>query len=202
MDKELLTAAKADLIKIAHRGYQRGLTAGTGGNISLRMKGTDVVLINASGSAWADACESNIIAVDLDCGVIDGDLKPSKETIWHCGLYKLRDEIGSVVHSHSPAATSFAVVGKEVELVSATAHKALQRVPVVGYAPPGSNELADLVLGAFSSMPIRALLLQNHGVVTVGKDVYEALYLAEVVEDTAKMALWSRTLGEPLTFIQ
>jgi len=201
MDKEALSAARAELIKIAHRGYNRGLTAGTGGNISLKIDGSDVVLINASGSAWSDACESNIIAVDLDGNVIDGEMKPSKETKWHCGLYRLLDGIGSVVHSHSPAATSFAVVGKELELVSATAYKALKRVPVVGFAPPGSDELASLVLNAYSKMPIKALLLQNHGVVTVGKDIYEALYFAEVVEDTAKMALWSKALGEPLSFM-
>jgi L-fuculose-phosphate aldolase len=201
MDREKLLAAKSELIKISHRGYKRGLTAGSGGNISLKIEGTDIVLINASGTAWADTCESNIIAVDLDAEVIDGDLKPSKETKWHCGLYKILEGIGSVVHSHSPAATSFAVVGKELELVSATAYKALKQVPVVGYSPPGSDELGSLVLGAFSKMPIKALLLQNHGVVTVGKDLYEAIYLAEVVEDTAKMALWSRNLGEPLSFM-
>ncbi len=201
MDRNALITAKKELIKIAHRGYKRGLTAGTGGNISMKIDGSDIVLINASGSAWSDACESNIIAVDLDANIVDGDMIPSKETKWHCGLYRILDGIGSVVHSHSPAATSFAVVGKELDLVSATAYKALKRVPVVGFAPPGSDELSNLVLDAFSKMPIRALLLQNHGVVTVGKDIYEALYLAEVVEDTAKMALWSRTLGEPLSFM-
>jgi L-fuculose-phosphate aldolase len=200
MDYKAMTSARAELIKISHRGYRRGLTAGTGGNISLRLKGSDIVLINASGTAWADACDWNIIGVDLKGNVLHGDMKPSKETKWHCGLYRMREEIGGVVHSHSPAATSFAVAGKPLDLVSATAYKALKEVPGVGYAPPGSDELMDLVLGAFSSKPIKALLLQNHGVVTVGRDVYEALYFAEVVEDTAKMALWSRTLGEPMSF--
>jgi L-fuculose-phosphate aldolase len=201
MDKKAMKEARADLIKISHRGYQRGLTAGSGGNISLKVAGSDNIMINASGTAWADACASNLITVDPDCNVVDGDMKPSKETKWHCGLYKILEGIGGVVHSHSPAATSFAVVGKELELVSATAYKALKHVPVVGYAPPGSDDLSALVLGAFSKMPIKALLLQNHGVVTVGKTVYEALYFAEVVEDTAKMALWSKTLGKPLSFI-
>ncbi len=201
MNEKTLAAAKAELIKISHRGYQRGLTAGTGGNISLKIEGSDIICINASGTAWADASDSNIIAVDLDQNVVDGDMRPSKETKWHCGLYKLLDGIGSVVHSHSPAATAFAITGKEVELVSATAYKTLKRVPVVGFAPPGSDELCSLVLGGFSRMPIKALLLQNHGVVTVGKDIYEALYFAEVVEDTAKMALYARSLGEPLSFL-
>jgi len=200
MDKKALQAAKSQLIMISQRGYHRGLTAGTGGNISLRMKGSDIVLIQASGSAWIDARESNILAVDLDGKVVDGEGIPSKEVKWHCGLFRLREGAGAVVHSHSPAATAFAVVGKEVDLVSATAYKALKRVPVVGFAPPGSDELSELVLGAFAKEPIRALLLQNHGVVTVGKDVYEAMYIAEVVEDTAKMALWARQLGEPLRY--
>jgi L-fuculose-phosphate aldolase len=201
MDKKSLADAKAELIKLAQRGYRRGLTAGTGGNISLKIPGTDSILINASGTSWSDACDSSLLAVDLDGRVVDGEGIPSKETKWHCGLYRLRPEIGSVVHSHSPAATAFAVVGKDLDLVSATAYKALKHVPALGYAPPGSDELSKIVLDGFSADPeIKAILLQNHGVVTVGVDVYQAIYFAEVVEDKAKMALYSRMLGEPLSF--
>jgi len=201
MDPNALAQARAELIKIAHRGYHRGLTAGTGGNISLTVPGTENIVINASGTSWIDAGERELLAVDLDGKVVDGEGIPSKETKWHCGLYRLREEVGAVVHSHSPAATAFSVVGQDIDLVSVTAWKGLRQVPALGFAMPGSDELAEIVLEGFARSPeIKAALIQNHGVVTVGVDVYQAMYFAEVVEDTAKMALYARMLGTPLTW--
>jgi L-fuculose-phosphate aldolase len=192
--------AMQELELISKRAYHRGLTSGSGGNISARVEGTDQVVIKNSGVSFADTTEENIVLVDLYGKVLEGSLKPSKEVKFHCGIYRVRPEIRAVVHTHSPAATAFSVVGKEVPMVTVSAAKGVGRAPLVGYAPPGSDELAQLVMERFQDQTLKAALLQNHGVITVGQDLYEALYLAEVVEDTAKVAIYAAGLGTPLSF--
>lgn len=189
-----------ELELISKRAYHRGLTSGSGGNISARVEGTDQVVIKSSGVSFADCKEENIILVDLYGNVVEGSLKPSKEVKFHCGIYRVRPEIRAVVHTHSPAATAFSVVGREIPMVTVSAAKGILRTPVIRYAPPGSEELARLVMEAFQEEGLKTALLQNHGVITVGKDLFEALYLAEVVEDTARVAIYAEGLGIPLKF--
>ncbi|MDH7498799.1 MAG: class II aldolase/adducin family protein [candidate division NC10 bacterium] len=197
---DAVTKAMQELEWISKRAYQRGLTSGSGGNISARVEGMDRVVIKSSGVSFADTKEENIILVDLYGNVVEGSLKPSKEVKFHCGIYRVRPEVGAVVHTHSPAATAFSVVGKEIPMVTVSAAKGVVRTPVVAYAPPGSEELARLVMNLFEGQTLKTALLQNHGVVAVGKDLLEALYLAEVVEDTAKIAIYAQGLGTPLQF--
>jgi L-fuculose-phosphate aldolase len=192
--------AMLELEMISKRAYGRGLTSGTGGNISCRVDGADQAVIKGSGVSFVDTNRDNIILVDLQGKVLQGSLQPSKEVKFHCGIYRIRPEIRAVVHTHSPAATAFSVVGKEIPMVTATAAKGLGRVPCLGYAPPGSDQLAELVVNCFRDSHLKAALLQNHGVITVGKNLREALYLAEVVEDTAKISIYATFLGTPLTF--
>jgi len=192
--------AMQELELISKRAYHRGLTSGSGGNISARVGGTDQVVIKCSGVSFVDCCEENIILVDLFGNTKEGSSKPSKEVKFHCGIYRIRPEVRAVVHTHSPAATAFSVVGREVPMVTVSAAKGVGRAPLVGYAPPGSDELARLVMEAFQDATLKAALLQNHGVISVGKDLFEALYLAEVIEDTAKIAVMAQALGAPLKF--
>src|SRR3989338_2653701 len=98
---------KNDLIEISKRCFYRGLTSGAGGNISVRIPGEDKVLVTGTGISFIDTGLENIITVDLDANVIEGNLKPSKEIRWHCGIYKLRGDVGAIVHSHSPACIAF-----------------------------------------------------------------------------------------------
>lgn len=197
---DLVKKAMQELELISKRAYHRGLTSGSGGNISARVDETDQVVIKSSGVSFVDTTEGNIILVDLYGKVLEGSLKPSKEVKFHCGIYRVRPEIRAVVHTHSPAATAFSVVGKEVPMVTVSAAKGVGRTPLVGYAPPGSDELAQLVMERFQDQTLKAALLQNHGVITVGQDLFEALYLAEVVEDTAKITIYAAGLGTPLRF--
>ena len=200
MERESIHRAKRELALISRRAYHRGLTSGSGGNISARVEGAERVVIKSSGVSFADCTEENMILVDLYGNVLDGSRKPSKEVKFHCGIYRVRPEVMAVVHTHSPQATAFSVVGREIPLVTVSAAKGAGRIPLLGYAPPGSEELAQLVTEAFQDPNLRAALLQNHGVIAVGKSLHEALYLAEVVEDTAKIAILAEGLGTPLPF--
>ena len=85
-------------------------------------------------------------------------------------------------------------------MVTVSAAKGVVRTPVIGYAPPGSDELAELVTECFRDATLKAALLRNHGVISVAKNLFEALYQAEVVEDTAKIAILAERLGTPLQF--
>jgi len=85
-------------------------------------------------------------------------------------------------------------------MVTVSAAKGLLRTPVIGYAPPGSEELAELVMECFRDAAVKVALLRNHGVISVAKDLFEALYQAEVAEDTAKIATLADRLGTPLQF--
>jgi len=192
--------AMQELELISKRAYHRGLTSGSGGNISARVEGADQVVIKSSGVSFVDCSEENIILVDLYGNVLEGALKPSKEVKFHCGIYRVRPEVRAVVHTHSPAATAYSVVGKEIPMVTVSAAKGVVRTPVIGYAPPGSDELAELVMECFRDATLKAALLRNHGVISVAKNLFEALYQAEVVEDTAKIAILAERLGTPLQF--
>jgi L-fuculose-phosphate aldolase len=197
---DALRKAKQELELISKRAYHRGLTSGSGGNISARVEGTEQVVIKSSGLSFVDCNEENIILVDLFGNVLDGSLTPSKEVKFHCGTYRVRPEVRAVVHTHSPAATAFSVVGREIPMVTVSAAKGVGHIPLIGYAPPGSDELAKLVMEAFQDATLKAALLQNHGVISVGKNLFEALYLAEVVEDTAKITILAEGLGTALKF--
>lgn len=197
---DAIKKAMQELELISKRAYHRGLTSGSGGNISARVEGTDRVVIKSSGVSFVDTDESNIVLVDLNANVLAGSLKPSKEVKFHCGIYRVRSEVKAVVHTHSPAATAFSVVGREIPMVTVSAAKGVVRTSLIGYAPPGSDDLAQKVMDAFRDATLKAALLQNHGLITVGKDLFEALYLAEVAEDTAKIAIFAERLGDPLPF--
>lgn len=168
--------------------HARGLVSGPGGNISARLPGSNLVLIKASGVPFRDMRPGDVVVVDLDGNVVEGRGGPSKEVRFHLGIYRARPDVGAVLHTHSPWASAYAALGRPIPLVVAWARDRLGRVPVVGYAPPGSAELARMVVEAFRDPRVSAALLKDHGVVVAGRDLRDALDLAEVVEDAAKVA--------------
>lgn len=187
-----------ECIHISQEAYRRGLISASGGNISARVKGENRVIIKRTGASFRNMKRSDIIVIDLDGNVLEGQGKPSKEINMHLGIYKVRDDVNAVFHTHSIAATSFAVVGKEVPLVTVQGLKILGKCPVVGYGPPGSIELAEKTKEVFRDKSVKVALLQSHGAVAVGKDLEEAYNYADLLEATAQIAVYSMQLGKPL----
>lgn len=190
MSKEL----REKLVRVSREAYDRGFVSGIGGNISARIS-TSRVLIKPSGMRLKDLTPKDLLVVDLSGKVIEGTRKPSEEIRFHLGIYKLRKDVGAVIHTHSPAATAFAVVGRELPPITAQAAKILGKIPLVDYAPPGSKELAKLVVKAFKP-EVKAVLLRGHGSVAVGKNLVEAFNNADLLEETARIALLTFQLGE------
>jgi ribulose-5-phosphate 4-epimerase/fuculose-1-phosphate aldolase len=174
---------------ISERLAQRGWCPATSGNISARIPGTNHVLMKITGRSMCGLGVCDLVKIDLDGHQLDGECPPTKEWRFHAGIYQRRPEVNAVVHIHSPVATSFAVVGVELPLTTAPAKAQFERIPALPFAPPGSEELARSVTNAFQDTATKAILLGGHGVVVVGKTLFEAWCLAELVEDNAKVAV-------------
>jgi len=188
-----------ELQAICQRAYDRGLVGGAGGNISVRIPGREEALISATGVSLVAITPATMVRVSLQGEVLEahGGCRPSKETGFHVCAYRLRPQVGAVVHLHPPFATAFAVRGKEIPLVTDGATLILKRIPVVGHAPSGSAELHRIVEEGLLRYPeAKVILMERHGMFSMGADLTMAYNLADLVEDTAKIALLARLIPD------
>jgi L-fuculose-phosphate aldolase len=187
-----LLKLKKDLVDYSRRCYDRNLISATGGNISIRVPGTGTMLIKSSGSAFSDMTEEDVVLADFDGNVLEGDKKLSKEWRFHSGIYKVREEVGAVVHIHPPYATAVANTMDHLPLITNHAKVYLKNVPTIGMAASGSEELGEKAVEPFEGSDTVAVLMEEHGIITVGPEIRKAFFLAEMLEDTAKIYLMSR----------
>ena len=175
----------------------KGWSPGSSANTSARVPGTNHVCIKSTGTSMAFGAldpESSVVVIDLDGNHVEGVRKPSMEFRFHLGIYKIRPDVGAVLHAHSPYATAYAVANQEFPMVSAPGRLMLKKVPLLAFAPPGSHELAEIVTRAFSDRTLLSALLAGHGVVSVGADVYEAFKYLDWTEDAAQITFLSSSL--------
>ncbi|MQA84500.1 MAG: class II aldolase/adducin family protein [Streptosporangiales bacterium] len=189
IDHAVLRLLREDLVAISRRGYERGLVVGVSGNNSLRVPGTDLVLIKATGGCQGEMDTADTVLMDMDGQVLDEGRTPSKEWRWHLGVYRIRPDVGGIVHLHPPYAVAFAVADQVPLLVHTAGRAHLRTVEDVELLPAGSQELADAVTELFADREVRAALMREHGTITVGPDLRTAYYRTEYLEDTAKVAL-------------
>jgi L-fuculose-phosphate aldolase len=189
------------LAETAIRAYRRGLVNGTGGNVSARIPGRNEVLITPTGVSLELTTVDNIVKTDLYAAPADPDspYKPSKETGFHCAVYRVRPEVNAIVHVHPPYATAFSHRFQDLPLVAVGASAGLKRVPCIDVALSGSTELRSLVEEAFSKdRSIKALLMRAHGIIATGPDLVAAYDVADLVEGTARIAHLVVGLGIPV----
>lgn len=168
----------------------------TGGNVSARDPETGYVVIKPSGVRYEDMTPEDMVIVDLDGDVIEGDLKPSSDTLSHLYIYRHRPDVGGVVHTHSPYATAFAAVGKPIPVcLTAIADEFGGPIPCGGFALIGSEAIGKAVLASIGSSS--AVLLRKHGVFTIGPDAEAAVKAAVMTEDVAKAVWLAMQIGEP-----
>ena len=182
---------RQELAEYSKRSFHRGLTGGTGGNLSARILGTDTVLITPSGISLEDVEPEECIIVNLGGEVVDcrADLEPSKETSFHVEVYKMRPDIHALAHLHPPYATAFSNKVSSLPLVTVQARIKLVNVPSVRSAMPGSDDLCESVCSGLERFPdVRAFLMKEHGILALGRDIKNAYHLADLLEDTARMA--------------
>jgi L-fuculose-phosphate aldolase len=189
VDPATLRMLRQELVDVSRRGYERGLVVGLSGNNSLRVPGTDRVLIKATGCCMGDMDSSDTVLVTLDGTVLDAGRTPSKEVRWHLGVYRTRPDVGGIAHFHPPHAVAFAVANQPPPLVHAAARGHLRTVGVVDLLPAGSPELSDAVTELFADPELRVALMREHGTIAVGADLRDAYYRTEYLEDNAQVAL-------------
>lgn len=173
----------------------------TAGNISVRV-GDDAIAITPSGIPYGDMRADDIVVCTLaDGSVREGSCWPSSELALHRAVYAARPETGAVVHSHSPYATTMAVLRKPIPAV----HYVISRlgtseVPVVEYATYGTQELAENAFAGLAGST-KALLLANHGTITLGADLAEAVLNARVLEILAATYWRALAVGTPVILL-
>jgi len=138
----------------------------------------------------------DVVVVDLHGRVKEGSCTPSSELSAHLGLYRKRDDIGAVLHTHSVYATTIACLHWELPAVHYLVGFAGTKVPLAPYATYGSEELADNICTTIGQS--NAVLLANHGLITVAKDLHTAFVIAEEIELVARIYYQARTAGEPV----
>lgn len=160
------------------------LVTWTSGNLSARDPETGLVVIKPSGLRYERMTPADMVVVDLDGKVVEGE-RPSSDTASHLYVYRHRDDVASVVHTHSNYATAWAATGRSIPCcLTAMADEFGGRVPCGGYAAIGTEEIGVRIVENIGHSP--AILLANHGVFTIGTSIEKALQAAVMVEDVAK----------------
>jgi L-fuculose-phosphate aldolase len=178
---------KEQLANVCNKIYEKDMVCGSGGNISVRVD--DAVFITPSGYSLGLIQAEDIVEVSLN-GVVKGSLRPSKELFLHLEAYKARQDITAVVHIHSLYSIIVGILATNLSqkpMPSYTPGYTI-RVPNITQVPfyvPGSKELAQEVSQNLQICDV--VLMKNHGLVTVGKDLQAAFSIAEEVEENAKM---------------
>jgi L-fuculose-phosphate aldolase len=177
--------------------YRKGLTHGTSGNISCRVPQKEKMLITPSNIPYEQIHEKDIMLVNFAGESEETGRNPSSETPFHLMIYKNREDIGGIVHSHSVYALAVAASRKTVPVFLDEMFSEIGgEIEVSEYALPGSDELASNILTKLGDK--NALLLANHGTVCCAKDLKEAFWIAETVEKICKIFVLSSMLGGAL----
>lgn len=189
VDPRLLRLVREELVAISRRCYERGLVPGVSGNNSLRVPGSDLLLIKTTGCCQGDMDTADTVVMTLDGEVLEPGRQPSKEWRWHSAIYRIRPDVGAVVHQHPPYAVAFAVANRVPPVVHTAARGHLRRIALVDLLPAGSEDLANQITELFSDGELRVALMREHGTIAVGPDLRTAYYRTEYLEDNARVAL-------------
>ncbi len=187
----ILSYYREELSRYSRIAFERGLVGGTGGNLSLRIPDTDTVLITPTGISLGEIEPAMNVLVDLEGNIVESPLgyKGSKETTFHLSAYRLRQDVLAIAHLHPPYATAYSCTGNPLPLATVSARVILKSVPCIPCFNPGSKELADSVATALKAEPgVKALLMQDHGILALGADMNGAFHTADLVEHTAQVA--------------
>jgi len=177
--------------------FESGLTSGSGGQISARILGTDKVMVKPTGFCLGRLKPEDMVIINMQGEKVEGRFEPTSEVPFHLGIYKKRENVNAIVHSHSPIATAFGIAGVELLPLwsEAPALVVSEGVPIAKWAFPGTQELAEEVVKALGDK--YAVILEHHGVVAVGESLEAAYQTAKDVEWLAKIQLITMLIGKP-----
>jgi L-ribulose-5-phosphate 4-epimerase len=168
----------------------------TSGNVSGRDRETGLIVIKPSGFSYAEMKPEHMVVIDLSGQVIEGNHKPSVDTDTHLYVYQRRPDVFGMAHTHSPYATSFAVLGQPIPTCLTTCAMVGGEIPLGGYASVGSEAIGQEIIANIGNA--LAIIMQNHGVFTVGSSPQEATKMAVEVEEIAKITHLAMLRGQPI----
>lgn len=191
-----IAALRREMVVVGRKLWERGLISGTDGNLSARIN-DERILATVSGIAKGDMTDEHFVEMDLRGSVLSRTkFKPSSEIKMHLAAYRERADITAVCHAHPPHATAFAVAGLGMtECVIPEIIVALGAIPLARYATPSTEEVPAAVAEHIQSAD--AILLENHGALTLGRTIAEAHARMESIDHAARIMLLSRELGGP-----
>jgi autoinducer 2 (AI-2) kinase len=182
---------KRDIVDITNELFAVDIITATGGNISARIPGTDIIWITPSKMFKGGLSVDDLILVDLDGNMVEGRTRPSIEAPLHTGIYRAREDVLAVIHSHAPYATAIALCNLCFPPITFDGYL-ISKLPSVPFAISG-QELAQAVLEKVGAWP--GAFLQNHGFLAMGKDLRSAANLTLTVEHMGKVLMIARILG-------
>ncbi|MGI5155594.1 L-ribulose-5-phosphate 4-epimerase [Microbispora sp. CA-102843] len=199
----MIDELRRDVCRLHAELVRYGLVAWTAGNVSGRVPGEDLFVIKPSGVSYDDLTPESIVVCDLDGNLVEGDLAPSSDTAAHAYVYRHMPEVNGVVHTHSTYASAWAARGEAIPCVlTAMADEFGGEIPVGPFALIGNDDIGKGIVETLTGHRSRAVLMQNHGVFTIGESPKAAVKAAVMCEDVARTVHVSRQLGEPLPIAQ
>jgi L-fuculose-phosphate aldolase len=176
------------------RLYKRGLTTASGGNVSIRIN--DGILITPSALDKGSIKGKQVGMLTFRGENLTPKRKPSIESNMHLEIYRYRKDVNAIVHAHPPIATSFTATSQPINCALIAEARAIIGTPVIApYALMGSEKLAQTVAEVAAKDDVNVILLENHGIVCLGKDLLTAFDRMEVFEAAAKMTLITTLIG-------
>jgi L-ribulose-5-phosphate 4-epimerase len=170
------------------------LVTATSGNASAHDADSGLVVIKPSGYSFDKLKPEHLVVTDLEGKVIEGDMSPSVDTATHLYVYRHRPDVNGIIHTHSPYATSFAVLGKTLPLCLTTlACEFGTHIPVSAFAEIGEEEIGKEIVDKIGTCS--AILMRNHGVFTIGASVQSALKAAIMLEEASQTIHYAMLRG-------
>ncbi|KRE53364.1 L-ribulose-5-phosphate 4-epimerase [Arthrobacter sp. Soil736] len=201
---ETLARIRAEVCALHAELTRYELVVWTAGNVSARVPGHDLMVIKPSGVSYADLTPESMVVTDLYGVPADGEwenpaLTPSSDTAAHAYVYRHMPEVGGVVHTHSTYATAWAARGEAIPCVlTMMGDEFGGTIPVGPFALIGDDSIGRGIVETLQASHSPAVLMQNHGPFTIGKDARSAVKAAVMCEEVARTVHIARQLGEPL----
>ena len=192
----ILEKEREQVIEYSLKLLSEGLTNGTAGNVSIFNREKGLVAISPTGVNYSELTPEMISIVDLDGKLIEG-LKPSSELEMHMILYRNREDVNAVIHTHPVYTTVLACLRQDLPAIDyMIAVTGATKVRCAEYASYGTKELAENAYKAMGSS--LAVILANHGLTTAGKDIANAFNITVQVEYISNLYIKARNIGEPI----
>ena len=166
------------------------------GTVSGRDPESGLIVIKPTGFRYDLLTPNDLLVMDKEGKILEGTLRPSSDTGTHLYLYEHRPDINGIVHTHSPYACIFAVLGRPIPAVMTSAALLGGEIPIGGYAAVGGAEIGSEIINKIGDKA--AIIMQNHGVYTLSSTVWQATIDAVEVEDLAKIAHYAMLHGDPI----